>query len=155
MKNIFVSLFVLIVLSGCTPNTSSKEASWSESPYIQELPQVVKQEQMDVSISLNEEEFSLPVEELLVTLTNRGNVAIEYGGAFYLEQLLDQDWVIIPFIAYGFDDDSRMLEVDKKVTQDVPIDRVDGGFQKGTYRIRKSVSVDMNTYPLAVEFEVR
>ncbi|MFC4356290.1 immunoglobulin-like domain-containing protein [Chryseomicrobium palamuruense] len=155
MKNIFVSLFVLIALSGCTQNTSSKEGSWSESPYNQELPQEVKQEQMDVSISLNEDEFSLPVEELLVTLTNRGDVAIGYGGALYVEKLVDGEWLEIPLNRYAYTDDLVELRVGEEITQDVPVERVDGGFQKGTYRIRKSVSVDMNTYPLAVEFEVR
>lgn len=155
MKNIFVSLFVLILLFGCTENTPSKKGSWSESPYNQELPQEVKQGEMGVSISLNQVEFSLPVEELLVTLANQGDLDIGYGGALYVEKLVDGEWLEIPLNRYAYTDDLVELRVGEEITQDVPVERVDGGIQQGTYRIRKNISYEMNTYPLAVEFEVR
>lgn len=141
---------------GCQVNEDSNpELVYIESEYNNLANEVIEQD-INISIYICEESYSLPITQLKVILDNQGETVVEYENPIYLDKFQDGEWGQIP---YNDDLDFSMeafeLNPGETFEQEIAIENLNYKITEGEYRVRKSVQVGTKYITIADEFKIK
>lgn len=162
MNRFLLLLLAAIGLAGCTEPEPEVEPSTvvepaSEPGRTEELPDEMAEGEFAAWIYTDQETYSLPVEEIRVTIENVGEEAVVTGEAMRLEKLEEGVWM--PQLA-GMEFTQEALDVQsgETFTRTVPIDFMEEPLTSGTYRVTKRVAPEsmgaLTFQEIAATFEV-
>ncbi len=156
---VFISMLLLGIFMGCQDNDVNENPNPKlvevESKYDHITNEVIEQ-QTNVSIHIEEENYSLPITELKVILDNKGDVSVGYDNPVYLDKLQDGIWVQIPYNDdLGFSMEASELRPGESTEQEIDPENLNYELTNGDYRIRKSIRVGTENIVIADKFEIK
>lgn len=155
MKKWIMILFILLISSGCIQKQYAEPDNLNQSSFEAVLSNEFEYQGRQVKVQMNQESYSLPLENMDLEIMNTGTEAAGYGNIIYFEKLVDEDWYDMPFTRLGFTDEALSLEPGDEITDEIPVNFLDYDITPGTYRIVKEFWADENRHAIAAEFEIR
>ncbi|WP_411844307.1 immunoglobulin-like domain-containing protein [Salinicoccus sp. HZC-1] len=147
---LFLVTVIMISVSACQPEMEMTTLP-EPVPY-----QNLSPSSHDLSISLEETDFSGPPEILNITLKNSGDKLYHYGMFYQLEYKIDGMWYIIPyndniFAKYpDFRNTGRMIKPQATVLQTYTPDELDLHLSAGEYRLVKTFIYADSSYTVTI-----
>lgn len=152
----FVSIGILLVTSACSSQASEESIKTvgTQSTY-EDLTDQISKPGIEINVYMNKNEYSLPINEMEFTLENTGETVTGYSNALYVEKYENGNWYRLPYDSYSFTDEERGIGPHSKITETVPLGRLDYPLAQGKYRVVKEFIYESDVYPLAAEFEIK
>lgn len=141
MKLVLLSLLVAIGLVGCG-ETEPETVPKVEPETATELPNEVAIDGFEARIYTDQETYSLPVEEITVTVENLGQETVNTGAPLRLEKLQEGSWEVIQFNDLEFIMEIVNIAPGDTFAKPLPIDFLADPLEPGQYRVIKEVMTD-------------
>lgn len=149
----------ILLLSGCSLfETSQKNEVLENTSSHEQLPDSFTNGETVFSVQSDEENYTLPVDEIILIISNSGSRDIGFGEYRVLEKFQEGIWYEVPYIEqFAFTEIGLGLVAGEKLEQEMPLEFLDYELTAGTYRIVKTFYINEGTeeIALAAEFEIK
>lgn len=134
----------LLLLSSCLRFETNQEKEILENTSSHEqLPDTFTNGKTVFSVQSDEENYTLPVDEIILIISNSGSRDIGFGEYRVLEKFQEGIWYEVPYIEqFAFTDIGLGLGAGEKLEQEMPLEFLDYELTAGTYRIVKTFYIN-------------
>lgn len=158
-KLIILLLTSLLLLSGCSLfETTQKEEVLENTSSHERLPHTFNNGETAFSMQSDEENYTPPVDEIILIISNSGSSTVGFGEQRVLEKFQEGTWYEVPYREqFAFTDIGLGLGAGEKLEQEMPLEFLDYELTTGTYRIVKTFYINEGAeeIALAAEFEIK
>lgn len=149
----------LLLLAGCSMfMTNQKKEVLDNASSHEHLPDTFTSGETEVSMQSDKKTYTLPVDEVILIISNSGSSDVGFGEHRTLEKLQEDTWYEVPYREqFAFTDIGLGLEAGENLEQEMPLEFLDYDLTAGTYRIVKTFYIHerVEEIALAAEFEIK
>lgn len=149
----------ILLLSGCSLfETSQKNEVLENTSSHEQLPDSFTNGETVFSVQSDEENYTLPVDEIILIISNSGSRDIGFGEYRVLEKFQKGTWYEVPYREqFAFTDIGLGLGAGENLEQEMPLEFLDYELTTGTYRIVKTFYINEGAeeIALAAELEIK
>ncbi|MGM0896526.1 MAG: immunoglobulin-like domain-containing protein [Bacillota bacterium] len=149
----------LFLLSGCSMfETNQKKEVLDNTSSHENLPHTFNNGETVFSMQSDKKTYTLPVDEIILIISNSGSSNVGFGEHRALEKLQEDKWYEVPYREqFAFTDIGLGLGAGEKLEQEMPLEFLDYELTAGTYRIVKTFYINEGAEELALaaEFEIK
>ncbi|WP_404466937.1 immunoglobulin-like domain-containing protein [Planococcus rifietoensis] len=149
----------LLLLSGCSLFETNQKKEVLENPSSHEnLPNTFTNGETAISMQSDEENYTLPVDEIILIISNSGSSTVGFGEQRVLEKFQKGTWYEVPYREqFAFTDIGLGLGAGENLEQEMPLEFLDYELTTGTYRIVKTFYINEGAeeIALAAELEIK
>lgn len=149
----------LLLLSGCSLfETNQKKEVLENTSSHENLPNTFTNGETAISMQSDEENYTLPVDEIMLIISNSGSSTVGFGEQRVLEKFQKGTWYEVPYREqFAFTDIGLGLGAGENLEREMPLEFLDYELTTGTYRIVKTFYINEGAeeIALAAELEIK